>query len=706
MKFNDAYRRANDSVHVRESLKSEIQAEYEKETAYAPQKRENRRRWLVAIPTAATAMAAVFLAVFVGLRTGIAKNSAPKAAQDMVMAESTEDSTARNEAKGMPLAQAAGAADAGAPLPVDSYETLHTVMEERDEAVCASRKGDVFYAADIPAAGEAPAPDAVPMPTGAPSTQIDSAVNTENITESDDENASGTNNQVANVDEADIVKTDGTWIYDLNTKTNKLYVLSAAGEGTAVQVAADLTKDPDDGACEYREMILANDRLYVIAVVYDWNAENAKDCATTVTEVYALNDRQSVSRIATLRQDGFYQTARLVGNTLVIVSWYDVYAIDRDDVPADWCPGVAVDGESRTLRPNELYVNPNSNRNSFAVVTTTDTETDVRFESTSAVLGGCHTVYCSDTELLIASAEGEHIESEEQTDENGSHFVTITNRSFTGLYLFRLVDGKAEPAASTRIEGRLLNQFSMDACDGTYRFVVSRSASVETIHTDGIDTYEWDSKNDCALYVLDETLEPLGAVENLAENELVQSVRFMGSVVYFVTFRQTDPLFAVDLSDPETPQILSELKISGFSAYLHPFGEGRLLGIGYEADEQTGRITGVKVALYDISDPTDVKEILRQSVKAEYTNVAQNHKGVYVDAKSGTFAFPAENKYFVLRVTDTNVALLGTVDAGDMAWDGSIRGLSIGGAFYVVSPDAVTVLSFDAMQKLTSVPLN
>lgn len=700
MKFKDAYRAANDSVHVRDTLKAQIQERYERETAPVPQARENRRRWFVAIPTAVAAAAAVFVAVFVGIRAGAVKNAAPMAESMVALGAVSE------EAAEQTMLLTAQAGDAGAILPVDSYEALYTVMEERNEAVYGLRKSDEIYLEDMPAAAEAPVPDAVPMPTGAPSTQTDSAVNAVNGIESDDVNASGTNNQVATVDEADIVKTDGTWIYDLNFKNNKLYVLSAAGEGTTVQVATDLSKNTDNGACEYREMILANDRLYVIAIAYDWNAETAKDCATTVTEVYALNDRQSVSRIATLRQDGFYQTARLVGSTLVIVSSYDVYALGEDDVPADWCPGVAVDGESKTLSPNELYVNPNSNRNSFVVVTTTDTETDVRFESTSAVLGGCHAVYCSDTELIIASAEGEHIESGEQTDENGKHFVTITNNSFTGLYLFRLVDGKAEPVANTRIEGRLLNQFSMDAYADTFRFVVTRRASVHTIHTDGIDTHEWHSDDDCALYVLDANLSNIGAIEGLAENEIVQSARFMGDVVYFVTFRQTDPLFAVDLSDPAHPQILSELKISGFSAYLHPFGDGRLLGIGYEADEKTGWTEGVKVSLYDISDPKNVREILRQSIQADYTNVAQNHKAVYVDAASGTVAFPAENRYFVCRVRDTGVELLGDVDAGDFAWDGAVRGLSVGDAFYVISPDAVTVLSFETMKQLATVPLN
>ena len=704
MKFNEAYRRANDAVHVRAELADRIQKQYEAETAVTPLKRENRRRWYVAIPTAVTAAAAVFLAVFVGVRAGGLKNEAspladaPSEAAVYLSAEMLLSEPVQGEEK---LVEAL--------VPVDSYEALRSVMNERQTNAVGKSSLMITQAQTDAQPEEAAMPDNMPRPTGAPAVSndsIDTAATDGAVSDGGVRKYSGTNNQVATVDEADIVKTDGDWIYDLNIKNNKLYILSAAGEGTTVQVAVDLAKNTDNAFFEYREMILANDRLYIISVLYDWNAENEKDTAVTVTEVYALNDRQSVSRIATLKQDGYYQTARLVGNTLVTVSSYDVYLIGEDEDPFAWCPGVAVNEDAKLLEPGRLFVNPNSNRNSFVIVTTTDTANDVRYESTSAVLGGCHTVYCSDTELLIATVEGEHIESEEQTDENGKHFVTITNRSFTGLYLFRLSDGKAEPVANARIEGRLLNQFSMDAYNDTYRFVVSRSASTQTIWTDGIDRYEWNSKNDCALYVLDENLAPLGAVENLAKDELVQSARFMGDVVYFVTFRQTDPLFAVDLSDPASPEILSELKISGFSAYLHPFGEGRLVGIGYEADELTGQLRGVKVALYDISDPKDVKEILRQTVKAEYTNVAQNHKGVYVDAKSGTVAFPAENLYIVCRVSDTGVELLGRIDAGEFSWDGSVRGLSIDDAFYVVAPDAVTVLSFETMKKLATVPLN
>ena len=687
MKFKDAYRRANDTVHVRESLQQQIQNAYDRERTKAPQSRENRRRWLVAIPTAVAAAAAAFVAVTVGLNAVRTKNAAPQA--DTMVAAGYYEAVAQAQEPPEAVQSAEETLRA-----VDSYDVLCEILNRNNQT---ARYGGLGYPSDMK--NGSIAPDAVPVTEEIEEVTLTTGDGSETVSHS------GTNNQVETVDEADLVKTDGTWIYDLNTQKNKLYILKADGKGTAVQVVHKFVNETKNKSYRYCEMILANDRLYVIAVVDDWDAATSKDMATTVTEVYALNDRTAIKRVATFRQDGEYRTARLVGNTLVTVSDYGVYETTTVENIYRWCPGVVCDGETKTLRPQDIYLNPSSNQSSFAVVTAINTETDVRYESQCAVLGGCEAVYCNDTNLLIASPEWVYETSDEQTDAEGKHYVEQTNRSCTSLCLFSIADGKVEPIANGRIDGRLLNQFSMDANRGTYRFVVTRSMSKETIHTDGVDRYDWSSQEDCALYVLDEGLQPLGAIDGLAENELVQSARFMGDVVYFVTFRQTDPLFAVDLKDPAAPKILSELKITGFSAYLHPFGEGKLLGIGYEADETTGRTTGVKVSVYDISDPANVTETLRQTLQADYTNVAFNHKSVYVDAETGTFAFPAENQYFVLRVTEEGVKRLGTIDTGDFAWDGSVRGLSIDKDFYIVSPDAVTVLSFETMAKLAKVKL-
>ena len=110
--------------------------------------------------------------------------------------------------------------------------------------------------------------------------------------------------------------------------------------------------------------------------------------------------------------------------------------------------------------------------------------------------------------------------------------------------------------------------------------------------------------------ILDKKLDKISTIENLAKGETIYSARFMGESGYFVTYEQVDPLFSVDLSDPEKPKILGKLKIPGFSEYLHFYGEDRLLGIGMSTDEESGVAEGVKITMFDISDRSDVKKNL------------------------------------------------------------------------------------------------
>jgi len=147
-------------------------------------------------------------------------------------------------------------------------------------------------------------------------------------------------------------------------------------------------------------------------------------------------------------------------------------------------------------------------------------------------------------------------------------------------------------------------------------------------------------KDSNTLYILDENLKELSRIEGLAEEERVYSARFMGNTGYFVTFRQTDPLFSVDLSDPSNPKILGELKIPGFSEYLHPYGEGQLLGIGMDVDESGTVTNGVKISMFDISDPTDVKEFQKYVMEGAYsTDVAYNYKAAFVDVEKNMIGF-------------------------------------------------------------------
>lgn len=710
--LKDSYRKKMDSVHVREDLLDDIKAERVQRLRDERQKKERRRPWMIAIPTAAAATAAC-VALFFGIN---GKSLAP--ASDTKTADAVAAEVSTNETVLLGENRKDAGTQTNAPETVKSYEALGEIMEARLTRSRNYYGGIADGMRGVPVAEEAvemPAeePAAIPEPKPA---DVNMASTGAWQTESDDsgkKNYSGTNNQVAGVDEADIVKTDGDWIYTLSRTNNKLYILSAQGKDTAVTAKVKLMQVPEMSNYwrSYSEMILCGDRLYLLGTHSDWS-ENVReqDRIYTFAEVYDLGDRTDPKLITTLKQQGDYRTARLIDNLLVIVSDYRIYSWYpmSDEIPVkEYVPKVSSDEASGTLAPGDIYVNPDSNDNGFTVVTTINAPDGREYDSHKAVLGGCSQVYCNGRDLLIAANEYESEQSDEQTDEQGKHFVTITSGSSTNLFRFTLNDGKVEAVASTKVRGTLLNQFSMDAYQGYFRLVLTRNDSKETIWTDGIDSYEWTNSSDCALIVLNGDLETVGMLDNLAKDERVQSVRFMDDTAYFVTFRQVDPLFSADLSDPENPKILGKLKIPGFSAYLHPFGEGKLLGIGYDADEEHGWTENVKLSMFDISDPADVKEAFKLSVKdVNWTSVQYNHKIVFVDVETGTVAFPADNVYLVFRAENGGFKEVGRIQTDGKYWFGDSRGLFVEDAFYVIGEQEVVILSFETMEQLAEIELN
>ena len=161
----------------------------------------------------------------------------------------------------------------------------------------------------------------------------------------------------------------------------------------------------------------------------------------------------------------------------------------------------------------------------------------------------------------------------------------------------------------------------------------------------------------CGLYIFDDDLELVGEIDGLADGESVKSVRFLGDMVYFVTFRNTDPLFAVDISVPDKPVIVDEIKLPGFSEYLHPYGEGLLFGLGYEADESNGSLQNVKMSMFDISNPADIEEVDRMQLDAYYSGAMYEHRAILVNADRNLIGFVTEEN--VISTDDTGANITG-----------------------------------------------
>ena len=322
----------------------------------------------------------------------------------------------------------------------------------------------------------------------------------------------------------------------------------------------------------------------------------------------------------------------------------------------------------------------------------------------TTIQGNAETVYAS-TDALYVTASG--------WDEGGSH---------TQVHRFSLpADGPATHTGSGRAPGMLLNQFSLSERNGSLRVVTTLDGSnlapgrgpADDVMTDDMATAELSvPASQGRLTVLDtegDTLDEIGHVDGLGPGEQVKSVRFVEDLAYVVTFRTTDPLYALDLSDPRAPRLLGELKIPGFSEYLHPLGDGLLLGVGREADPQTGAETGFKVSLFDISDPAAMAEVDQLVVRDAASPVSGDHRAFLWDAGRRQAVVPveaygraADSGALILRVSGDRLERVASLHHD--GWGGvPVRSFVVGDELWTLSAVGLARTSADspgALQQL------
>ncbi len=426
---------------------------------------------------------------------------------------------------------------------------------------------------------------------------------------------SETNLQELGVDEGDIVKTDGTWIYIL--KEDLSFSILRANDGAPA--LASTTKLDLSGLARpsIRAMYLDGDTLCVLAdgvqtaLQQDGDTYQTMTNYTTVLTTWDVTDRSQPVLIGTLNQEGRCADSRKVGPYLYLFTDYTPCLADTYDestiVPR-------INGE--LVPADRFYLPEQPATDRYLVISSVD------LGNPSAVL---------DRKVLVSGASDFYVSQEAIYITNQTYFDQET---ITEIIKFHYEDGRILGVAASSVKGYLNNSFSLNEYEGNLRVV-------STYYDE-----EWNEWN--ALYILDENLVQLSCIEDLAKGETIRSARFLGDTGYFVTFRQTDPLFSVDLSDPSNPQIRGELKISGFSSYLHFYGENRLLGIGYEADEETGITSGLKLSMFDISDPANVTEISRFVLPGiTWCPAIEDYKSILVDPQKNLIGFFCDQRYFV-----------------------------------------------------------
>ncbi|MDD4124511.1 MAG: beta-propeller domain-containing protein, partial [Eubacteriales bacterium] len=420
------------------------------------------------------------------------------------------------------------------------------------------------------------------------------------------------------------------------------------------------------------------------AYYYGYYYNTNRVCA----DIYDITDKASPEFIASIGQDGYSVTSRMIGGTLYLVSQHYFYGDIDINNPQTFVPSVYTDDTASLITPESITLCPVYDSMTYIIVNGIDT-VKAEITSTAASVGSVTSVYANTESLYIAGYAPEYV-----TEGNTTVYTmkTLVQR-------YTLEDGKVVFAASGLVNGNVLNQFSMDEYKGYLRMVTTVDSYTYTYNDKSAteaaynETVSFSNEQSNSVYVLNRELEVVGKIEGLANDERVYSVRFDGDVGYFVTFRQVDPLFTADFTDPRNPKILSALKIPGFSNYLHPFDDGLLFGLGMDADEN-GSVGYLKLSMFDVSDPADVSEVQKLVVeKVFYSEASYNHKAILIDSKKNLIAFPAENAYYVYSYDSKNgFELKKVINFGDENGEqgyyywyyNGIRSLYIGDYLYIV----------------------
>jgi hypothetical protein len=497
---------------------------------------------------------------------------------------------------------------------------------------------------------------------------------------------STTNNQVGGVAELDTVQTDGYFIYMIS---GSQLIIVRSFPADQMQVVARV---PLNGWAS--GLFLDGDRLAV--VVPGWSAYNLRGglwmdtidalypywgSPSTGVLVFDVNDRSAPRLIHNYTVNGGFEGVRMIGDFLYLVTNYNLYLFNG----TLQMPSATADGTSHSVSPREMgWLSGINNTTQLTSILSVNVSGDggSRLSTFLSQTGG--QIYVSPHNLyLLGSA---------WTWPGNGQSVTVD----TLVSKFSFYRGEVSCYFTARVPGIIINQFSAD--EFNYQ---------GEPHLRLVTTVRGSNGTSAGLYVLSETLERVGTLEDLAHGETVQSSRFMGERGYIVTFRRVDPLFVINLSDPAAPAVLGELTLPGFSQYLQPVDATHLLGIGVDATA-TGRATGLKLSLFDISDDLHPREVANYSFGANARSQAQydHHALLWDPSRSllvipiSTYTLTSLDPYsyqfwqgaLAFRVTATD----GFELIGSVAHDQVLAGTDSNGVRYSYYPTVSRALWIDA----------
>lgn len=509
---------------------------------------------------------------------------------------------------------------------------------------------------------------------------------------------SGTNIQVEGVDEPDTVKTDGKYIYAAygsNVTIVDAYPAETSNLISSIEVNGSVTG-----------LFVNNDRLIVLgsesyyyvvpmlggveeSLIYP-GSYNPK----SFIKIYDISDRSNPVLAREIFMNGTYFDSRMIGDYVYLIVNEPVQ-YSGGEIPL---PIIQDGGITREIAATDIYY-PNILDYSYVftnvlAINTQDDNAEIGMKT--FLTGYSQTIYVSQNNIYIVYPKTfsvydyqdriideallpllplevqnsiKDIENQDiSTTEKSTQIYTVLTeyindlnpeqsaalmRDFetrsaevmreiakemekTYIHKISISNGDIEYVASGDVPGRVLNQYSMDEYNNNFRIATTTGQF-------------WASSPVNNVYTLDESLGVVGRLEDLAPTETIFAVRFLGDKAYMVTFRRTDPLFVIDLSDPSNPNVLGELKIPGHSDYLHPYDENHLIGVGKESDAN-GRDLGVKISFYDITDFSNPKESSKIVIgtTGSYTPVSDDYKAFLFSKSKNLLVVPitvAETNY-------------------------------------------------------------
>ena len=436
-----------------------------------------------------------------------------------------------------------------------------------------------------------------------------------------------TNTRVEGIGEADRVKTDGRYLY-VASFNSIIGMFQAEADGTltltgTIDCQYDVLqgRDPSSGSANLLEFYVSGDRLYALTTLWTYEEDWRLSKNLCGTLVYDIADRAAPKLIREYWQDGTYLSSRVVGDSLLTVSNYYIDEYAQTYTVDNVIPGTyaRADGEKCLVDAADIAVVNTAKPDSYVVVSKADLTDLERSPETAVLFGGGCEVYCTADTLYVYNTE--YNWSTAFTDMVWRSAVSApAEETKTTVLAFDITAPKPVFKAKGTVEGYLLNSWSLDAYNGYLRLAATKN-------------------EENAVYVLNENLEQVGELTGIAPGEIIKSVRFMGDTAYVVTFVQTDPLFVIDLSDPTKPVVKGEVKLPGFSSYLHPAGDGLLIGIGSGGTED-GIDGSAKISLFDVSDPAAPKEA--DHIIFENAWLTSEYKAFVTVKADGSFLIPLE----------------------------------------------------------------